>query len=273
MSNWTTKPSLGALPLFGHPLARGLIGAWMLNEGGGGIVQDLSGNGHTGILTNTPTWNAGLRGLALTFVEASTEQVLAPIRSVGVSSSALPLSIVVWYRKHTVNQDCLVSVGTPGATFYYAVFSEESGAVASVTNSSAGFHNQPTTATGTLNTWNQAVAVWTDNNLKDIYLNGGNKVSDTRNAGFVAQSRLAIGATADSTQAVFLSGDIDHVLVYDRVLSDFEVAQLYRDPFAMFERDPIELWVGSVGAGAPTATPKGPLGLPLFGPFGGPVAA
>ena len=35
-----------------HPLARGLVGCWLVNEGTGDKVFDYSGNGNNGILTN-----------------------------------------------------------------------------------------------------------------------------------------------------------------------------------------------------------------------------
>jgi len=40
-------------------------------------------------------------------------------------------------------------------------------------------------------------------------------------------------------------------LIYNRILSASEIAQLYREPFCMFDRDPIELWTGAMGGGVP----------------------
>ena len=45
------KPPKGAMLNRGHPLSRGLKGCWLMNEGGGKIVNDLSGNGNTGIFS------------------------------------------------------------------------------------------------------------------------------------------------------------------------------------------------------------------------------
>src|SRR4030042_101428 len=35
MSIWTNKPPLGSQINWGHPLSRGLVGCWLMNEGGG----------------------------------------------------------------------------------------------------------------------------------------------------------------------------------------------------------------------------------------------
>jgi len=59
------KPPKGALLQRGHPLARGLVGAWLMNEVRGTIVNDLSGNGNTGTLLANTTWRAELFGPAL----------------------------------------------------------------------------------------------------------------------------------------------------------------------------------------------------------------
>jgi hypothetical protein len=67
-----TKPPLGAKINFAHPLAKGIVGCWLLNEGMGDKVYDLSGNGNTGTLANfshpatvTSGWNPGKFGKTL----------------------------------------------------------------------------------------------------------------------------------------------------------------------------------------------------------------
>ena len=42
------KPRLGLRLNHNHPLAQGLVGCWVMNEGGGDKVFDLSGNGKAG---------------------------------------------------------------------------------------------------------------------------------------------------------------------------------------------------------------------------------
>ena len=45
-----------------HPLAKGLVGCWMMNEGGGSVIHDSSGNGNDGVVTTAsvlPSWWRG----------------------------------------------------------------------------------------------------------------------------------------------------------------------------------------------------------------------
>ena len=63
---WThyNKPYLG-VPINGtHPLAKGLVGCWVMNENSGNVVQDLSGNVRTGTITGA-VWVAGEYGHAV----------------------------------------------------------------------------------------------------------------------------------------------------------------------------------------------------------------
>ena len=61
------KPRPFRKPNLGHPLAKGLVGYWLMNEGTGNTVQDLSGNGHTGTFVNETVWDAGKFGSCLSF--------------------------------------------------------------------------------------------------------------------------------------------------------------------------------------------------------------
>ena len=63
------KPVLGSQLNLGSHLTRGLVGYWLMNEGSGNKVFDLSGNGNNLTLdaTHTPVWTPGKFGSALSF--------------------------------------------------------------------------------------------------------------------------------------------------------------------------------------------------------------
>ena len=68
------KPPVGSQINWGHPLARGLVGCWLLNEGAGRKAYDLSEYRNHGTLTSmaippTPNsgWNPGRTGIGLSF--------------------------------------------------------------------------------------------------------------------------------------------------------------------------------------------------------------
>src|SRR5437870_4623894 len=70
-----TKPGRGAQLDTSHPLARGLVRAWLFNEGGGNVF-DIAGR-TTGTITNAPTWQSGRLGWELDFLAASDQYVNA----------------------------------------------------------------------------------------------------------------------------------------------------------------------------------------------------
>jgi hypothetical protein len=55
------KPMLGRQINHAHGLSD-FVGCWLMNEGAGDKVYDLSGNGKDGTLTNGPTWDVGSFG-------------------------------------------------------------------------------------------------------------------------------------------------------------------------------------------------------------------
>lgn len=61
------KPAVGARINPSHPLARGLAGCWLLNEGTGRVVHDASGYRHEGDFSGGPVWATGSLGREITF--------------------------------------------------------------------------------------------------------------------------------------------------------------------------------------------------------------
>ena len=68
------KPRPFRKPNPGHPLAKGLVGFWLMNEGGGNIVQDLSGNGNVGTISGA-VWTPGKFGSCLDFDSAVADYI------------------------------------------------------------------------------------------------------------------------------------------------------------------------------------------------------
>ena len=60
-----TKPPVGSTLNWGHPLSKGLVGCWMMNEGGGNLVNDIASK-YNG--TNSgAVWSNQQKGKALKF--------------------------------------------------------------------------------------------------------------------------------------------------------------------------------------------------------------
>lgn len=74
------KPLPGAQLDRTHPLAQGLVGCWLMNEGGGLSVHDYSGNDNSGLLENGPVWSPGVDGWACAF-PGTTDSARLPAAS------------------------------------------------------------------------------------------------------------------------------------------------------------------------------------------------
>jgi len=234
------KPLLGVPVNWSHPLARGLVGCWLMNEGGGDKIYDLSGNRNMGIFaagSASPTWKPGKFGGTLYFggddyIDVSDSSSLNNISTTGA------ISIVVSFRATDLSGTIirrLVSKLYTCFDFFYMCSGDTiqfdvnaAPLVGSVLTANQVYH--------TVATYDKNAG---DNNQK-IYLNGLLNAQTTETNGLVANDNvLRIGSYP--TLARPHIGDIDYIYLYNRALSAAEIAQLYREPFAMFDRPSIGL--------------------------------
>lgn len=263
------KPRLLRKPRKGHWATKGLVGLWLCNEGDNKVF-DLS-KSHHGTLLNSAAWSTGKFGSGLVFPGGTSQCDL------GINAYDLGIR-----RKGTfaawINADDI----TPGADM--AIISDWNSNVGMnlyIDNSPAGelamyvYPDNYRVESGVLihEGWNFVVGVMTGTAV-ELYQDGiftgtaalGGDVGDSA-------STLKIGIRGDSSIVSDFAGKIDLLTIWNRDLSASEIAQLYREPFIMFERDPIELWVAATSVGvAPSANPKGPLGHPLYGALAGPIS-
>ena len=241
-AQYSNKPILGT-QIYEHDPS--LVALWLMNEGAGNTVYDLSGNGHGTIVGGS--WVAGYFGSALN-LSGSGQYIDCGTSTGGVIGGASSqMSIVVWFKAD-------VTSGNDGI-FSMTSFESSSGeaTLAIVSNTLRMYFNltQLTAPAFTdTSSWHQVVSTFNDPH-GSLYLDGkligSGDVVGTLN--FIGLKTI-IGAYYSSSYP--FDGQIDNVSVYNRVLSASEIADLYREPFAMFERPTPEMWV-SAGE-APAAT-------------------
>ncbi|MHA2172821.1 MAG: LamG domain-containing protein, partial [Candidatus Kariarchaeaceae archaeon] len=83
-----------------------------------------------------------------------------------------------------------------------------------------------TTAGYSSGVWNHACAVIAAGEDRRVFLNGGNKGTDTGRKNPGNPDRLAIGGRRDSVPTAYMDGDIAEVAIWDVALTDAEVAIL-----------------------------------------------
>jgi hypothetical protein len=192
--------------------------SWRLDEGSGTTAYDSSGNNNNGNLVNSPTWVDGKFGKALSF---NTSNYVST--NLDVQPSAMPnTSWEAWFY--------------PTESNYYTghILSSDDGGfdrfirVAYVNNFSIGAGGRewvpPTNFNP--NQWYHIVVIWTTDNIY-FYKNS---VKYTYGAAPGSQSttrKLSIGANPVGAEG--FKGKVDEVRIYNRVLSDEEISDLYNN--------------------------------------------
>ena len=233
------KPRLFRKPNLSHPLSGGLVGLWLMNADSGNTVQDLSGNGHTGLLSGGASWTTGKYGSAINF-SSGDEVIFGSVTEVP-KLVVDHITVVTWiYLNANLTQWTPVysngSYNTSG--IWFALSSAES-LCAYHTSDPGGYDAFVSTGAAVpINEWCQIAVTW-DGTTKTVYLNGAYNGSESIAAGNLDWS--------GGTDFVWGAGDygtpnykLDHGYVYNRALSASEIQQLYREPFCMMY-DPYQL--------------------------------
>jgi len=231
-----------------HPLARGLVAAWPMWEGGGDKLRDIA-RGHDGTLVNSPTWKSTQHGTALALTHAASG---GPHATIPVSVISSQISFSAWVRPDFDGSaptfaEPLYNIWTFGTgDFNYDI--------------SLRFENR--NRDGIDNTW----GVFADYNTVGAYLLGGETQTTivpgdmfhlvvtmdfaADNYALYVNGALADSSTAsislptltyawigcENAGAQTWEGEISDVRVHNRVLTAGEVKSAYVSPWALYTR-------------------------------------
>lgn len=215
---------------YGHPLTRGLVAWYPLNEGAGRRASDISGNGNHGTQIADPTWaGAGgrLAGHALT-LNGSSQYISVP------TSTSLAIlgdmTMACWLRIASYNWHMLftkTNSGTPGP--YSAYVNAVRGTIEFHRGNGTLDAYVESTNPGPVNLW-QFVAVTMAGTSVQHYLNGAANGSGTISTTIGdSGNAMRLGNRADG---FWLAGQMANWRLYNRALDAREVEQLYIDPMA-----------------------------------------
>jgi len=215
-----------------HPLARGLVGWWPMNEGGGTRVNDISGNNNAGAFSgitqgSTSGWAGGFNGRAVMFDgtdDAVAIPTAAPLQITGA------ISVCGWVNIPALSGYYIMAEKGPAYPNPYAIVTEPGGTVEWLRGNGASQSYVISTGAISAGVWQFIVGTWADGVFR-IYLNGrfDNSASASPTCTDDGQA-LYIGMRRDAAAA--MPGRIAHVRLYNRALLAAEVAQLYAEPLA-----------------------------------------
>lgn len=231
-----TKPPKGTQLNRANSRARGLVGYWLMNEGGGNTVYDLSGNGNHGTITNA-TWTTGKYGSCLDF-DGNGDDIETP--------AIIPVSgtIIIWHQYG-------FDTGASAADDYYlcggdsvdteVAFRWQTGQTRVIPYTDADAIG--TYSPGTLVGWHQFVITW-DSSAGKFYHNGVLELTESTDHTTSHTDNLIIGAKDAGGDTDCFLGQIDNVTLFNRALSQSEIQSLCADPFQLLGQ-PKELYVSA----------------------------
>jgi len=229
-----------------HPLNKGLVGYWAMQEGMGNKVYDLSGNGNTGTLTGMafpPTaasgWNPGRKGIGLQFDGADDYVDAGNAASLNITNA---ITVSAWVKK-SANPDAYGNI--VGKGYVWQSWGDESdwGAFEMTQysdgrvfwgvrlQSASSVQRETTTA---INEWTYLVGTFQVGNYIKIYKDGVLVSSASTGASPIKTNAHPVRIGGLVLPGYYFNGSIDDVRIYNRALSASEILELYINPYGMF---------------------------------------
>jgi hypothetical protein len=224
-----------------------------MNEGMGSVAQDLSGSrNHIDTFSGGAAWGVGLGGPGLMCGYNNADYTSAPDHPLHTGNPGTTL--LVWA---TNNKDTVTSSGSEFLISKLNSFNlfwsqgEQVGGSVRIGSSTKSFGTPISTQ---VNGTRLSLYGFVHNNLTATPIFNG--------VVYTANAVAAVGAVDNTANALLFGGDggnsswdgtIYAVALYAVALSIPEIASLSRDPYAMLQQDPIELWAGAtMGGGSVT---------------------
>jgi len=244
--NRKTKPHTGEIATLDyrqHPRYRGCVGHWMMNEGGGNILRDISGLGNHGTLNNmTPEdWVPGQFGKALDFDGDNDFVTMGNVHDF-VRTAAR--SFAMWARPDNVGsrQHPLSKADASSPFAGWAIQMEANGDLRFEYRVNSGNQLQVKTDSPvfTNGVWTHFVITY-NNETVVIYIDGvevpSTKNVDTLTSSISTNIEFNVGSRDNAGNTEIFDGIIDDVRLYNRELNAAEVRSLYTDPFLEFKQE------------------------------------
>ncbi len=216
-----------------HPLANGLVFAMPFWGDGQSYTDIVGGKVLTGY--NTPTRAATDIGRAVLFDNGSSEYL--GLGSAIVTEWGFTMSCL--FNSDDAAAFCiLMSIADSSSALYNALAAVGTVAgdpVRVFRDPGAGDIDYASTTTGfAANTWHHAAGVF-EKDHGYVWIDGGSGGSKASTlANLTGMDATKIGVSADSTPFGYMSGHIACPCIWNRSLTDGEVAELAADPWGMF---------------------------------------
>jgi 1,4-alpha-glucan branching enzyme len=210
----TTLPATGST---------GLLAYWTLDEGGGSLAYDSSGNSNTGTVAGAQ-WTSGMIHGALLFDGVTTKLTVTNSASLNPVNG---ITIAAWVNDDSGGWYTYPRIVEKGkSSNQYALWVNNSGSLEfRVTGVSNGTIAVVPPSSGV---WHHLAASYNGASLISLYIDGQLATQQVASGSMpVTTDPLAIGGQPGGNLLTFFSGTIDDVRLYGSALSPGQIAQLY----------------------------------------------
>lgn len=223
----------------------GLNQAYLLWEGGGLTIRDVIDRGIVGTLDNMASsdWIAGKYGFSLVFDSANSEKIeFDKICDIGSSNT---YAIVLGLKTTTTTAQTVWSQGLSTSTGPFMRLVVNRAASGDIqwehrADSGASFAGFTGNNVGSNDgEWHQAIVSREGNDTWALYFDGVliNRATDSTPPDTTSLDRHCVASLCRTTAGTFFDGEVSHVFLYTRALTDSEALRLFIDPFGPFRMD------------------------------------
>lgn len=211
----------------------GLVAAYSFDEGTGTIVNDLSGNGNTGTVSNTSWTNAGKFGNALIFNGSSSTVTIADSASLHLSTG---MTLEAWVNPSQIASAWTDLIYKGNDNYFLEGTSGNTSPAGGGTFGSKDIANFGTAALPT-NAWTHLAFSYDGATLR-LYVNGV-QISSLAQTGNIASSSNALQIGGDSIFGQYFDGVIDEVRVYNIPLNQPQIQSDMSTPVSALASLPV----------------------------------
>jgi len=227
MAIWTQKPPVGSQINWGHPLSQGLVGAWLMNEGGGNVIKDIATINTGGLVSGS--WKPTTKGLGINFDGTATQVNCGHSQQLDVTTKPLTYAFTFQTSYTAGVSKFIVSKGTTEV-----ISTSNAGIIFKTDFLTTDLSRQSAVSWFSINIPYIITLTWDGSPVATgihIYKDGVESPSYT--------SINAVDGKVDTSANDFIIGDsanrvsqvMNFLMRWNRVLSPSEISSLYTSPY------------------------------------------
>ena len=142
--------------------------------------------------------------------------------------TAAPVTMACWAKMNNfTGTPFLGTLGQSGNTDRFEFFFETTGAASAQCVQASSGTKATTTSTASTGAWTHVAAVFASSTSRSIYMNGGNKVTDTTSKTPSGINNTWLAASGGSSPTHLVNGTLAFFAFWNVALSDADVLSLY----------------------------------------------